>query len=100
MGGQRTKLVEIDAAIERATLRRERMQMLDRLGPAAGLVSAALASGERGEWADARRSLEKAEKILQIVLDEASDRVLVDDASRERAEQLTQKEEGEERFND
>ena len=100
MGGQRTKLDEIDAAIERATLRRERMQLLDRLGPAARLVSAALAWGERGDWADARRSLEKAEKILQIVLDEASDRVLVDDASRERAEQLAQKEEGEERFND
>jgi hypothetical protein len=100
LGGQRTKFEEIDAAIERATLRRERMQLLDRLGPAAGLVSAALASGERGDWAEARRRLAEAEKILQIVLDEASDRVLLDDATQERAEQLAQKGEGEERFND
>ncbi len=100
MSGLRTKFEEIDAAIERATLRRERMQLLDRLGPVAGLVSAALASGDRGDWAEARRRLEEAEKILQIVLDEASDRVLVDDASQERAEQLAQKDEGEERFND
>jgi len=100
LSGLRTKFEEIDAAIERATLRRERMQLLDRLGPVAGLVSAALASGDRGDWAEGRRRLEEAEKILQIVLDEASDRVLVDDASQERAEQLAQKDEGEERFND
>ena len=88
MSGLRTKFAEIDAAIERATLRRERMQLLDRLGPVAGLVSAALASGDRGDWTEARRRLEEA------------DRVLVDDASQERAEQLAQKDEGEERFND
>lgn len=91
---------EVDAAVERATLRRERMQLLDRLGPVAGLVSASITSGDRGDWTVAREQLEKAEKILQIILDEASDRVLVDDASQERAERLAQKEEGEERFND
>lgn len=91
---------EVDAAVERATLRRERMQLLDRLGPVASLVSAAIASGEQGDWTVAREQLENAEKVLQFILDEASDRVLMDDASQERAERLAQKEEGEERFND
>lgn len=94
------KFADLDAAVERATLRRERMQLLDRLGPATSLVSAAIASGDRGDWAEARAQLEQAEKVLQIVLDEASDRVLMDDASQERAQLLTQKDEGEERFND
>ncbi len=91
---------EIDAAVERATLRRERLRLLDRLGPVAELVAGALAAGNRGDWADARARLDKAEQVLQIVLDETSDRVLMDDASQERADLLAQKEEGEERFND
>ncbi|MGD9598437.1 MAG: hypothetical protein AB7G76_12705 [Steroidobacteraceae bacterium] len=87
-------------------LRRERMQLLERLGPVTVRVTAAIASGNRGDWVDARRQLEEAEKILQIVLDETADRVMVDDASRERAgrlmeaEPLVEKEPGEERFND
>ncbi|MGE0581588.1 MAG: hypothetical protein AB7P31_05610 [Steroidobacteraceae bacterium] len=100
MSRKPTKFAEIDAAAERATLRRERMQLIDRLGPAAGLVSAAIASGARGDWVDARSQLERVEKILQVVLDEAADRVLVDDASQERAEYFARKEEAEERFED
>lgn len=91
---------ELDAAAERATLRRERVQLLDRLGPATHLVAAAIAAGERGDWAEARAQLAKAELLLQLILDEASDRVLMDDASQERAEQYSQKLAGEERFND
>ncbi len=94
------KLNDLDAAVERATLRRERVQLLDRLGPVAGLISAAMASGNRGDWAEARAQLEQAERVLQLVLDEAADRVMMDDASQERAEQFARKDEGEERFND
>lgn len=94
------KFSELEAAVERATLRRERVQLLDRLGPATHLIAAAIAAGERGDWNDARGQLEKTEKILQLILDEASDRVLMDDASQERAEQFSQKIAGEERFND
>jgi hypothetical protein len=97
---QHSRYDELDAAAERAILRRERLQLLDRLGPVAELVSAALDAGGRGDWAEARASLEKADKFVQIILDEASDRVLMDDASQERAEILARKEEGEERFND
>lgn len=94
------KFSELDAAAERATLRRERVQLLDRLGPAAHFVSAAIAAGGRGDWAEAQEQLVKAEKLLQLILDETSDRVLLDDASQERAEHYSQTMAGEERFND
>ena len=94
------KYGELDAAVERATLRRERMQLLDRLGPATDLIAAARAAAERGDTAALREQLERAEKILQIVLDETSDRVMVEDASEERAERLARQAPDEERFND
>ena len=100
MGRLHGRFAELDAAAERATLRRERMQLLERLGPVTVCVTAAIASGNKGDWAEARRQLEEAEKVLQIVLDEAADRVMVDDSSRERAERLDDRESGEERFND
>jgi len=91
---------ELDAAAERATLRRERVQLLERLGPVAHLVSAAIAAGAEGQWPAAHQQLQKAEQLLQLILDEASDRVLMDDASQERAEQYSRRLADEERFND
>lgn len=91
---------ELDAAAERATLRRERVQLLHRLGPAAHLVSAAMAAGERGDWTEAREQLVKAEMLLQLILDEAADRILMDDANEARAEQFSREIADEERFND
>lgn len=91
---------ELDAAAERATLRRERVQLLERLGPVAHLVSAAIAAGAQGHWPAASEQLQKAEELLQLILDEASDRVLMDDASQERAEQYARRMADEERCND
>jgi len=82
------KLEEVDAAVERATLRRERLQLLERLGPVTELIAASIAAGNRGDWGAAREPLHRAEKILQLILDEASDRVLMEDASQERADCL------------
>lgn len=95
-----SRFSELDAAAERATLRRERVQLLDRLGPAAHLVSAAIAAGERGDWSEARKQLVKAELLLQLILDEAADRILVDDANQARAEQFSREIADEEHFND
>ena len=100
MSRRHTKFEAIDAAAERATLRRERVQLIDRLGPVAGLVAGAVAAGAGGAWAGAREQLAQAERILQVVLDEAADRVLMDDASQERADFLAQEDNDEERFND
>lgn len=100
MSRRHTKSEELDAAAERATLRRERVQLIERLGPVADLVAGAIAAGDSGDWSGAREQLARAEKILQVVLDEAADRVLMDDASQERADFLAQEDNDEERFND
>lgn len=91
---------EVDAAAQRATLRRERMQLLERLGPVADLIATAIAAHDRGDATALRERLDRAEKILQVVLDDTADRVMVDDASEERAERLAKQERDEERLND